>query len=209
MPSPKDVYVNCDVLENIPKANRDNWLKENDLLNLALSKNASVLHIGSMDGTRVICLLGARPDLKITGLEIEAPLVKLAKQKIAAAVLHADFVHGDIIHPPNLPRFDYVICLNNTLGYIPEQEKAIASMKKLGKVVIISVYGEKFDDDLARMYFESIKLEIDSVEGNNFVMKDFITVKRYTKKEVESWGGKITETPIGYFCVLNPKPINL
>jgi SAM-dependent methyltransferase len=141
--------------------------------------------------------------LKITGLEIEAPLVELAKQKIAAAGLRADFVHGDITVPPTLPRFDYVICLNNTLGYIPEQEKAIAGMKKLGKVVVISVYGEKFDNDLARAYFESIKLEVDRIENDNLVMKDFTTVKRYSKKEVESWGGKITKTPIGYFCVLN------
>lgn len=203
MPSPKDVYVNCDVLEDIPKPNRDNWLKEIDLLRLELPQNARILQVGSMDGTRAIRLLEARPDLKITGLEIEATLVELAKQKIATAGLHADFIHGDITDPPTLPRFDYVICLNNTLGYIPEQEKAITGMKKLGKVVIISVYGEKFDDDLARAYFESIKLEIDRIENDNLIMKDFTTVKRYSKKEVESWSGKITETPIGYFCVLN------
>lgn len=202
MPSPKDVYVNCDILENIPKPNRDNWLKETDLLRLKLSKNAHVLQVGSMDGTRAISLLKARPDLKITGLEIEAPLVELAKQKVTAAGFCADFVQGDITDPPNLPRFDYVICLNNTLGYIPEQEKAIACMKKLGKVVIISVYGEKFDDALARAYFKSIKLKIDRIENDNLIMKDFTTVKRYSKKEVGFWGGKVTETPIGYFCVL-------
>lgn len=203
MPSPKDVYVNCDVLENIPKPNRDNWIKEIDLLRLELPKNARVLQVGSMDGTRAIALLKARPDLEITGLEIESPLVELAKQKVAATDLRADFVHGDITNPPTLPRFDYVICLNNTLGYIPEQEKAIAGMKKLGKVVIISVYGEKFNDDLARAYFESIKLKIDRIENDNLIMRDFTTVKRYSKKEVESWGSKITETPIGYFSVLN------
>lgn len=153
MPSPKDVYVNCDVLENIPKPNRNNWIKEIDLLRLELPKNARVLQVGSMDGTRAMRLLETRPDLKITGLEIEAPLVELAKQKVAAAGLHADFVHGDITDPPTLPSFDYVICLNNTLGYISEQEKAVAGIKKLGKVVIISVYGEKFNDYLARAYF--------------------------------------------------------
>jgi len=203
MPSPKDIYVNCDVLEDIPKPNRDNWLKEIDLLRLELPQNARILQVGSMDGTRAIRLLEARPDLKITGLEIEAPLVELAKQKVAAAGLHADFIHGDITDPPTLPRFDYAICLNNTLGYISEQEKAIAGMNKLGKVVIISVYGKKFDDDLVRAYFESIKLEIDHIENDNLIMKDFTTVKRYSKKEVDSWGGKITETPIGYFCVLD------
>src|SRR3989338_1132421 len=128
MPSPKDVYVKCDVLENIPKQNRDNWLKEIDLLRRELTPSARVLQVGSMDGTRAIRLLEARPDLKIVGLEIEAPLVELAQQKVADAGLSADFVHGDITDPPTLDRFDYVICLNNTLGYVPEQAKAIAGM---------------------------------------------------------------------------------
>jgi ubiquinone/menaquinone biosynthesis C-methylase UbiE len=156
-----------------------------------------------MDGTRAIRLLKVRPDLKITGLEIEASLVELAKQKVLTANLHANFIHGDITALPTLARFDYVICLNNTLGYIPEQDKAIANMKKLGKVVVISVYGEKFNDNLARAYFKSIKLKINRIENNNLIMKDFTIVKRYSKKEVESWGAKISETPIGYFCVLN------
>ena len=67
MPSPKDIYVNCDVLEDIPKPNRDNWLKEIDLLRLDLAQNTSVLQVGSMDGTRAMRLLETRPDLKITG----------------------------------------------------------------------------------------------------------------------------------------------
>ncbi len=202
MPSPKDVYVNCDVLEDIPQPNRENWLKEIELLKGELPQNARVLQVGSMDGTRVIRLLEARPDLKITGLEIEASLVELAKQKVTEAGLNADFIHGDITSPPALSRFDYVICLNNTLGYIPEQEKAIIGMKNMGKVIIISVYGEKFDDDLAHEYFKSIHLEIDRIENNTLIMRDFTTVKRYLKKDVESWGGQITETPIGYFCVI-------
>ncbi|EKD43737.1 MAG: hypothetical protein ACD_72C00152G0006 [uncultured bacterium] len=98
--------------------------------------------------------------------------------------------------------FDYVICLNNTLGYIPEYDKAIKNMRKLGKTVIVSVYGEKFDNDLAREYFDSIKLEIDHIDGDKFVMKDFTTVKRFSKKEVESWSGEVIETPVGYFCIL-------
>lgn len=68
------MHVNCDVLANIPKPNKDNWLKEIDLLRQEFSENAFVLQVGSIDGTRAIRLLEARPDLKITGLEVEAPL---------------------------------------------------------------------------------------------------------------------------------------
>jgi SAM-dependent methyltransferase len=203
MPSPKDIYINCDVLKKIPKLNRENWLKETELLEIELPKKAHVLQVGSMDGTRVISLLEARPDLLITGLEIEAYFVNLAKEKIAASNLKAEFVHGDITDPSNLLRFDYVVCLNNTLAYIPDQKKAIQGMKKLGKAVIISVYGEKFNDDRAAAYFKSIKLEIDHMTKDHFFMKNFTKIRRYSKKDVSTWGGKVTETPIGYFCVLS------
>ncbi len=203
MPEPKNVYIKCDVLEDLPKLNRDNWLFEIKLLSKELSQNASILQVGSMDGTRIIKLLEARPDLKLTGIEIEAPLVELAKKKVTKAGLKASFVHGDITNPPNLPKFDYVICLNNTLGYIPEQKKAINKMKSLGKNTIISVYGEKFNDELAQSYFKSINLEIDHIDQNAIIMNGFTKVKRFTKEEVDSWNCKITETPIGYFCILN------
>ena len=198
----KNAFLNCDILENIPQLNRENYLQEIKLLKSELLQNTSVLQVGSMDGTRIIHLLEVRPDLKITGLEIEPDLAKLAEEKIAAANLAANFICGDITNPPGLPNFDYVICLNNTLGYIPDYEKAIKEMKKLSKAVIISVYGEKFNDDLAREYFRSIELEIESTGDNLFFLKNFGTVKRFTRKEVESWSNKIIETPIGYFCIL-------
>lgn len=203
MPEPKDVYVKCDILEDLPKPNRDNWLFEIELLSKELPQNANVLQVGSMDGTRIIKLLEARPDLILTGIEIEEPLVELAKKNISEANFNANFIHGDITNPPDLSKFDYVICLNNTLGYIPDEQKAIDGMKKLGKKVIISVYGEKFDNDLAQAYFKTINLDIDHIDKNVIIMKDFTKVKRYTKEEVESWDCKITETPIGYFCILN------
>jgi len=202
MPTPKDVYVNCDVLENLPKPNRENWLCEIELLRNQFPQNAKVLQVGSMDGTRIIHLLKARPDLDITGLEVERSLVNIAKRKIAAAGLGANFVCGDITNSPHLPRFDYVICLNNTLGYISEEERAIAEMRKLGKAAIISVYGEKFTDALARKYFTSLNLTTDRIEKDRFMLREFTSVKRYARKEVESWNAKITETPLGYFCVL-------
>jgi SAM-dependent methyltransferase len=202
MPLPKDVYANCDVLDSIPKPNAENWLKEIELLAAELPRNASVLQVGSGNGARALRLLEARPDLKLTGLEIDADLVDVAEQKVKEKNVGINFVQGNIVSPPSLSHFDYVICLNNTLGYIPKQRKAVENMKKLGNIVIISVYGEKFDDDLARKYFRSINLEIDHMEGNQFIMKNFSSVKRYSKGEIASWGGKVTETPIGYFCVL-------
>lgn len=155
-----------------------------------------------MDGMRIIRLLAKRADLQLTGLEIDKELVRIAGQNLVKKGFQVTFITGDIANPPDLPQFDYVICLNNTLGYIMDQNKAIHEMKKLGKVVIISVYGEKFVDILARKYFKQLHLEVEKIEHNIFSMKDFSKVKRFTKEEVESWGGRVIETPVGYFCTL-------
>ncbi len=77
MAAPEDSYVRCDDLESIPIPNRRNYEIEHDLLINQLPKSARVLQIGSMDGMRIIRLLKARPDLHITGLEIEEALVEL------------------------------------------------------------------------------------------------------------------------------------
>lgn len=202
MPSVENVYTKCDELENLPPQNRENWLYEIELLRKEIPLNASVLQVGCMDGTRILKLLRERPDLHITGLEIEPVFIPIAQAKIAHAKLKATFLPGDITAPPPLPVFDYVVCLNNTLGYILDEEKAMSEMRKLGKKVIISIYGEKFTDDLACTYFKTINLNVDKIENNRFYIKNFSSVKRYTKKEVENWGGKIIETPVGYFCIL-------
>ena len=100
-----------------------------------------------------------------------------------------------------MPPFDYVICLNNTLGYIEEEDKAIKNMKTMGKTVIISVYGEKFTDQLAQEYFSALGLKIINISNNTFYFDDFSKVKRYPQDEIIKWGGNVLKTPVGYFCV--------
>src|SRR5665213_942399 len=129
MPVAEDVYSKCDNLDNIPSLMRDNYLRETELLVGLLPQNSSILQVGSMDGERIIRLLKLRPDLKVTGLEIEEFFVKVANQKMAKTDFKAEFILGDITNPPSLPTFDYVICLNNTLGYIPDEQKALVGMK--------------------------------------------------------------------------------
>jgi SAM-dependent methyltransferase len=202
MNEPSAVYVLCDDLDNIPKLNRLNYEYETELLTQILPNSATVLQIGSMDGMRVIRLLTIRPDLKITGLEIEKPLVELARKNIAAAKLSATFELGDITSPPNLPTFDYAVCLNNTLGYIPDEKLALAGMKKLGRHAIVSVFGEKFTPILAKEYFDSLKLKLQNVSDGYFGLQNFTKVKRYTKGSVANWNSQIHATPLGYFCNL-------
>ena len=202
MPSPDEVYVHCDELNKIPTVCRKNWETELRLLREKLPLNAHVLQVGSMDGTRMIALLDVRPDLQITGIEIERKLVEICRANLKQAQKMAECICGDITIPTPMEIFDYVICLNNTLGYISEQENALKNMRSLGRNVIISVYGEQFSDALALAYFKSLDLTIDAINGKTFMLHDFGTVRTYSRADAESWHGNIVETPIGYFVEL-------
>ena len=202
MTSAKNIYVHCDELEKIPALNKKNWLYEIELLKKELKLNATVLQVGCMDGTRIIALLKERPDLKITGLDIDKQLLDLAAQKFKQEGIKAALLLGDITASLSLLKFDYVICLSNTSGYIEKEEKAIENMKKLGKTVIISVYGEKFTDEIAWEYFSGLGLKINDIKRNPFYFLDFGTVKRYTLGEIRKWTQNVKETNLGYFCVI-------
>lgn len=190
MASAKDIFVKCDQLEGLPEPNRRNYLFELDRLEQRLPQEARVLQVGSMDGTRIVRLLQRRPDLHVTGLEIETELVDLARQNVDGAGLRAEFVKGDITRPPDLLAFDWVLCLNNTLGYISDEQAALGQMRRLGGKVVVSVYGQRFDEALARQYFGVIGLE------------DYSGVRRYKLADVRSWGGGVVQTPIGYWVEL-------
>jgi len=201
MPTPEE-YIHCDELGNLPGLNRENYYYEHNLLVQGLPQDAQLLQVGSMDGMRAVRLLAERPDLHFTGLELEEALVELARTNVLEAGATATFVQGDITVPPSLPRFDYVACLNNTLGYIQNQAAAIKAMKNLGKTVVISVYGENFTDQLAHEYFAKMDTVVERIEGDTFVMVGGWRVRRYTRADVESWRGAVTESPLGYMCVL-------
>lgn len=200
MPSADSVYIGCDELDNLPAINRENWLWELEWLAKHLPNNATVLQVGCMDGTRILRLLEKRPDLKITGLDIDEPLLDRAREHFKTAGKSVPLIHANITTAEIQDTFDFVLCLNNTLGYIAENERALEQMKRYGKTTIVSVYGEAFDDDAAKEYFDTIGLQFDTVDGNTFRMKDFVQVRRFTKGDVRSWDGKITETPLGYLC---------
>lgn len=181
-------YLLCDQLEKLPVLNKENWLFEIDVLTRTLPHRARILQIGSCDGTRIIRLHERRPDLILSGLEIDPELHKIAQQKITEAGITANLICGDITNPHGLPGYDYVLCLNNTLGYIPDEAAAMKHMKKLGKHVIISVFGEDFNTDRAQEYFAALEI------------KDYSWIRTYTEAQVRSWGGHMTITPLGYLA---------
>jgi SAM-dependent methyltransferase len=191
-------YVHFDELGGLPAAHRDNYLFELDYLVEVLPSGSSVLQVGSMDGVRILRLLERRPDLTATGLEINAELVALAEKNVQDTGKDVRFIRGDITDLElDVGRFDAVVCLNNTLGYISDYRAALKRMRTLGRV-FVSVFGEAFSDVLAGGYFPVIGAEVHAVTGDEFNLGNFGVVRRFSRPEVESWRGRVLETPLGY-----------
>jgi hypothetical protein len=195
-------YVHFDELDGLPGPNRRNYLFELDFFAKVLPEGASVLQVGSMDGARILRFIERRPDLEFTGLEIEKNLVVLARENIRKAGLDVRFIAADITAPPaSTGNYDYVLCLNNTLGFIPDYRAALRRMWGIG-VTFVSVYGEAFDDVLAGEYYRSVGIELEGIRGNEIILRGVGAVRRFPRAEVESWGSNITETPIGYIAIV-------
>lgn len=198
----RDIYVHFDELDGLPSPNRRNYLFELDYFAEMLPENSSVLQVGSMDGARILRFLQRRPDLVFTGLEIEDDLVVLARENARKAGRDIRFVVGDITRPPaDVREHDYVLCLNNTLGFIAERDTALDRMRDLGRTYV-SVYGEDFDDSLAREYYAAIGIDVDAIAGDEFELRGVGVIRRFSRAEAESWGQKIVRTPIGYLVEL-------
>lgn len=203
MPSATQVFPHCDQIENLPQLCRDNWLFELDFLRRKLILGASVLQVGAMDGTRIVALADVRPDLVLTGFEIEDAFVLRANRVIAEKKINAQVILGDITDGEDalsMGNDDVCICLNNTFGYIEQRESALLNMKEIAPVTYISVFEDKFTDELAHEYFSCLGLEIEKIEGRIIHLKDFGFMKRFRRREVEAWNGEIFETPLGSFC---------
>lgn len=124
--------------------------------------------------------------MHFTGLEIEPQLVKTARERVGSSTHQATFVQGDITQPPaSLGKFDYVLCLNNTLGFISDYQLALRRMSELGRAYI-SVFGEEFNDRRAQDYFASVGMKIEHISGDEIAVRDVGTVRRFPRSLAEN-----------------------
>lgn len=192
----ENALIKADELQLLPSGNRENYEFELEYLVDELPVGASILQVGSMDGVRAIRLMRRRPDLHFTGLDIDPSLVELARQNVVEAGVNASFVLGDICMPPDLPSYDYVLCLNHTLGYISDWRTAISNMRRLGGVVVVSVYTEAFDDSSAE-YFALLGMPVDGVADGAFVLTNGWNIHKFAWSDLDELGGSSIQTPIG------------
>ena len=207
-------FLLADAHPGSPSLSAENYAYEEQAIPLQLRGVRRGLQVGCMNGTRVVRFSKAAPHAHIDGIEISETSVAIARRNVAEAGLDATILLGDITNPPPLlqPKsYDLVYALNNTLGYIPDIQRALDTMRMLSadKVVLSLFSDERFTNDVALSYFGSMDIDPKGVEidGNTFYVPDadgkLTTIRRFSRDEVLRWGGKIKETPLGFYVVLS------
>lgn len=204
----KTLFTMDKAMARLPAGNRKNWYWEVDYLVKHLEPLTKVLQIGSCDGIRLDYLASRRKDIRFVGLEIDKKLSAEANKRFKKYHGRIKSVCGDARKIPfRESTFDYALCLNNTLGYIPNNKKVISELKRVvfsGGKIIVSVYGPQWGNRIARQYFEKLGAKTITITGD-VCMIDGITMKRYSKhKLVELLGKKtaIMNSVIGFMGIL-------
>lgn len=198
-----DSYVNCENFNALPEVFREVYELETELVCKLLKRKSRVLQVGPMDGHRMVLIQDKRPDLHVTGLEIDEKFVKISNNKLANERIDWQVIHGDITKPPKFEPFDWVICLNNTLGWVENDKLAVENMKKLAPNVIISLFTDRFTEELAEIYFPNMGFNSYKKTKTGFKLDSNTTFKTYSEKEILAFKPKqLNPTPLGYFCVL-------
>lgn len=92
-----------------------------DLFGLLPVRTRTVCDIGCNDGATLERLAAARPDLELSGVDIEARAVEIARQRLPSADLTVGSATA-LPHPAD--HFDVVFCLD-MLEHVPEDERAL------------------------------------------------------------------------------------
>ncbi len=202
----KNIFQNVDIMENLNPLNRKNWEFESNFLVNTIKPGSNVLQIGCTLGDRLIVLWNSIKPVRLWGIDIDSDLINRCRNRLNKLMIKAELSVADAQKLPDFDtKFNYVICLNNTLGYIPDDKKAISEMKKSAKgKVIISIYTDtKFTDKIAKEYFKAVGSKVRGIE-NNVIRTNEISMKRYSIKDIRDLFGKdvqIIETPLGVICM--------
>jgi ubiquinone biosynthesis O-methyltransferase len=116
-----------------------------------------ILDVGC--GTGNISIKLARMGCKVTGIDVSAKMLEMAKTKTALESLDIEYFMQDIYETDYQNDFD-AICSNTAFEFLPDKEKAIEKMlqavKQGGKIVIGTI---NKNSDWYDYYAEEIKKE--------------------------------------------------
>ncbi|RJR42643.1 MAG: class I SAM-dependent methyltransferase [Desulfobacteraceae bacterium] len=112
----KDYHRECDYIESL-------WRR------FGKTDVRSVLNVGCGTGGHDILL--AERGYEVHGLDRSIEMVEIASEKAGKRNLNINFINQDIIHFQSDRKFDAVISMFATMGYLTSNENLIAGMKNI------------------------------------------------------------------------------
>lgn len=141
-----------------------------------MKKGSSVLDVGCATGAHVVFL--AKKGFSVTGTDVAEKMIKAAKANITKSRVKAEVRVGDAtkLDFPD-KSFDYVICMGNSLGAIPQDEsrkKALSEMVRVAREkVVIELLKSDTTAEVRNKYWFSNS-------------KEYYIAKRWNEEEIAS-----------------------
>ena len=150
-----DLLVNSDTLIPRPEtAELVEWI----LNSFPADKPLSVLDIGTGSGCIAIALKARRPNWDVTGIDISAPAIELAKQNAIRNNVRVNFFLADIFDPTIKSKISDVKCVVSNPPYVLNSEKSSMESNVLDYEPHTALFVP--DDDPLKFYKQISALKI-------------------------------------------------
>ncbi len=199
--------VNWRKIEEVITLNIRQYLKNvHDYLLKHISGNVLVLEVGCGTGDFIKEI--AKQVEEIIGIDVSDKLLDAAKKNLKG-IKNISLIRADI-DSAEIPRdyFDFIISmwtlpnLDNPLPFIKKMKRALKSTG----TIFVDTYSEKATKDRVQQY-ENYGLTVSKIGNKEIVLKEGLTEKIYTKKDLERLfkkaGMKVEVIKIhelGYLC---------
>jgi len=201
-------YENFDfetMITDPPKLIQEFLDGETNFIKKQIVSNKKILEIGCGYG-RLLGILSEKAK-EVVGIDFSKRMVDLAKEKLSSkSNVFVKLMEADKLGFKD-ESFDYVVCLDNTFGNMPDIEldvlKEMARACKKGGCMIVSVFSENAEDvqfeNYARIGLKNIK-----DDGNAIHTEEGFYSRRFSKDELVKLFEKIgLECKVIKICPVN------
>ena len=190
--------------KNQPQEIQDYLRRENELLLQNIEQNTSAVDFGCGCG-RHLELLGTNLRYGL-GFDIVGQYIKIGTERLKKypnlKLMVSDARNAGLHNN----KFDYSICMNNTLGNIEEQGKVVSEMRRVilpNGLILAGVYSEKSIDSRIGWY-ERTGLTIEKVTKDQIITQQGFKSEHFSRSKLSTLFGNCSIEDIagiGYLAI--------
>ncbi len=202
------------LLQSLPESYKEWFQEERKYLEKIITKNSSVLEVGSGDGRSVVDILPITRN--ITGIDHDEKAIEESRAKFSEYET-VQFLKADAQQLPfGNQEFDFVICMTSFANFADDKAVILQEMKRVlkdsGKIVV-SVFSQNALPERIKVY-EALNVPISEIKEDGTVifsesLGDNISEQFTRQQLVDIFSSanltieNITEVNIAYLCTLS------